>query len=52
MGRTIAVHAEELPVDEGAAWWRRIVRRAPSYARYTRATDRIIPIVRLIPNAG
>jgi deazaflavin-dependent oxidoreductase (nitroreductase family) len=49
MGRTIRVRAEELPPDEGAAWWERILRRAPTYERYARATSRTIPIVRLVP---
>ena len=48
MGRTIAVRAEELPTDEAAAWWPRILVRAPSYERYARATSRRIPIVRLV----
>jgi deazaflavin-dependent oxidoreductase (nitroreductase family) len=49
MGRTIAVRADELPADEAADWWRRILRRDPSYERYARATRRTIPIVRLVP---
>jgi len=54
MGRTTTVRAEELPADEAAAWWTRILVRAPSYERYARATSRRIPIVRLIrvPEAG
>jgi len=49
MGRTLAVRAEELPQDEAADWWQRILRRAPSYEQYTRATARTFPIVRLVP---
>jgi len=49
MGRTLAVRAEELPADEAATWWQRILQRAPSYERYARATSRSIPIVRLVP---
>jgi deazaflavin-dependent oxidoreductase (nitroreductase family) len=49
MGRTIAVRAEELPADEAAVWWRRILQRAPSYERYARAPIRTFPIVRLSP---
>lgn len=49
MGRPMAVHAEELPADEAAAWWPRIVRRDPHYERYARATSRRLPIVRLVP---
>jgi F420H(2)-dependent quinone reductase len=47
--RTIAVRAEELPAEEAAAWWGRIVRRSPGYERYARATRRTIPIIRLVP---
>ena len=48
MARAIAVRAEELSPDEAAAWWQRILERAPTYERYTRATRRRIPIVRLV----
>jgi deazaflavin-dependent oxidoreductase (nitroreductase family) len=50
-GRTILVHAEELPDDEAATWWRRIVDRAPSYERFERATSRRFPILRLVPTS-
>ena len=49
MGRTIAVRAEELPPDEAAAFWPRVLARDPSYERYRRATTRSIPLVRLVP---
>jgi deazaflavin-dependent oxidoreductase (nitroreductase family) len=50
MGRAVAVRAEELPPDEAAAWWARILLRDPSYERYARAAgDRTIPILRLVP---
>jgi deazaflavin-dependent oxidoreductase (nitroreductase family) len=49
MGRTLAVRAVELPPDEAADWWQRIVRRAPNYEQYTRATTRTFPIFRLVP---
>jgi deazaflavin-dependent oxidoreductase (nitroreductase family) len=48
-GRTIPVRAEELPADEAAAWWPRIVERDPNYRRYRLATDRRFPILRLVP---
>jgi F420H(2)-dependent quinone reductase len=51
MGRAIAVEAEELPADEAADWWRRIVIRDPTYLRYARATSRRIPILRLVPSS-
>jgi deazaflavin-dependent oxidoreductase (nitroreductase family) len=49
MGRAIAVRADELPAEEAAAWWQRILHRAPSYERYARSANRRIPIVRLVP---
>ncbi len=49
MGRRMPVRAERLPPDEATEWWERILRRAPSYERYARATTRVIPIVRLVP---
>jgi F420H(2)-dependent quinone reductase len=52
MGRTIPVRATELPPDEAAEWWGRILRRDPSYERYARATSRSIPILRLVPAGG
>lgn len=52
MGRSLAVRAEELPPDEAAAFWPRILARAPSYERYRRATTRAIPLVRLVPAGG
>jgi deazaflavin-dependent oxidoreductase (nitroreductase family) len=52
MGRELAVRAEELPPGEAAAWWQRILLRAPSYDRYARATTRLFPIMRLVPVTG
>ena len=51
-GRRIAVRAEELPADEAAGWWSRIVERDPSYARFRRATSRPFPILRLVSVAS
>ena len=51
-GRTIRVRAEELPGDAAAAFWPSILRRAPSYERYQRATSRTFPILRLVPEGG
>jgi hypothetical protein len=42
------VRAEQLSAEEAAAFWARILRRAPSYARYLKATARAIPLVRLV----
>jgi len=47
--RTLRVRAEQLSDEERAAFWPCILRRAPSYARYRKATSRIIPLVRLVP---
>ena len=52
MGRVVAVHAEELSADEAAAFWPRILARAPDYEWYRRATDRRFPIIRLKPAAA
>jgi hypothetical protein len=47
--RTLLVSAEELSASEAAAFWPEVVRALPGYARYTRATSRTIPLVRLVP---
>jgi deazaflavin-dependent oxidoreductase (nitroreductase family) len=52
MGRTVRVRADELPAEAAAAFWQRILVRAPTYERYSRATARTFPIVRLVPEAG
>lgn len=49
MDRTLQVRAEELSTDEAIAFWPRILRVAPSYARYQKATNRTIPLVCLVP---
>lgn len=43
------VRAEPFSKSEAEAFWPRILRSAPSYARYRRATGRTIPLVRLVP---
>jgi deazaflavin-dependent oxidoreductase (nitroreductase family) len=48
-GRMLPVRAEPLSPEESAAFWPRILRAAPSYARYREATGRAIPLVRLVP---
>jgi len=50
--RRMPVRAEEVEPMEAATWWRRIVERDPTYARYAWATDRRIPIVRLVRRDG
>jgi len=49
MDHTFQVHAEELSSNEAIAFWPRILRVAPTYERYQRATNRTIPLVRLVP---
>ncbi len=49
MDRTSRVHAEELPTDEATVFWPYILRVAPTYARYQKATSRPIPLMRLVP---
>jgi hypothetical protein len=48
-GRRLAVRAEELPAEEAAAFWPRVLQVAPDYARYPRRTSRRIPLLRLVP---
>ena len=50
-GQVIPVRAQELPTDEAASWWARIVERDPSYARFRLATTRPFPILRLVPRS-
>jgi deazaflavin-dependent oxidoreductase (nitroreductase family) len=49
MDRILKVRAEELSADETTAFWPRVLRVAPTYERYQRATNRTIPLVRLVP---
>lgn len=49
MDQTMQVRAEELSDAEAEALWPRILRHAPSYARYREAAGRAIPLVRLVP---
>jgi F420H(2)-dependent quinone reductase len=48
-GRTLPVRAERVTPEEATICWSRILLHAPSYARYQQATDRVIPLVRLVP---
>ncbi|HEX2404719.1 MAG TPA: nitroreductase/quinone reductase family protein [Acidimicrobiia bacterium] len=48
-GNRIPVDATELGPDEAARWWERILRDAPDYELYGRATTRRFPIIRLVP---
>ncbi len=48
-GRTLEVRAEELSADDAAAFWPRVLRSAPDYARYPKRTSRRIALIRLVP---
>jgi deazaflavin-dependent oxidoreductase (nitroreductase family) len=48
-GRAMRVRAEELPAADAESFWPHILRRAPAYATYRKATGRAIPLVRLVP---
>lgn len=49
-GRTLRVRAEQLSPGEAEAFWPRVLQQAPDYARYRQRTDRVIPLVRLVPD--
>lgn len=48
-GKTFRVRAEHLPAEEAAAWWPRILRKAPTYELFLKASERRVPLVRLVP---
>ena len=48
-GEHVPVRAESLEGAERERAWARVVSLAPGYGKYGRDTDRVIPIVRLIP---
>lgn len=47
-GRTLAVRAEELSLEEAALAWPRVLQIAPDYARFRERTERPIALLRLI----
>jgi deazaflavin-dependent oxidoreductase (nitroreductase family) len=47
-GRKVAVTATQLSGAERQAAWDRIVAAVPRYEGYTKKTDRVIPIIRLV----
>ncbi|HXZ05685.1 MAG TPA: nitroreductase/quinone reductase family protein, partial [Ktedonobacteraceae bacterium] len=49
MNRSFQVYAELMTDDEAIAFWPHVLSIAPTYERYQRATNRIIPLVRLVP---
>ncbi|WP_433701184.1 nitroreductase/quinone reductase family protein [Nocardiopsis sp. CA-288880] len=48
-GEELAVTAEELTGGERDRVWAKITAAAPGFAEYERATDRTIPVIRLLP---
>jgi deazaflavin-dependent oxidoreductase (nitroreductase family) len=50
-GRKAAVTAEQLHGAERDAAWQQITTAAPTFANYQKATDRELPIIRLIPRS-
>jgi deazaflavin-dependent oxidoreductase (nitroreductase family) len=51
-GRTIPVTAEQLHGPERDAAWQQITTAAPRFAQYQQKTDRQLPVIRLVPQAG
>jgi deazaflavin-dependent oxidoreductase (nitroreductase family) len=47
-GRKVAVTATQLSGAERQAAWDRVVAAVPRYEGYTKKTDRVIPIIRLV----
>ena len=51
-GRKVAVIAEQLHGAERDQAWRQITAAAPRFAAYQKATDRELPIIRLVPRSA
>jgi deazaflavin-dependent oxidoreductase (nitroreductase family) len=51
-GRTIAVTAEQLHGAERDKAWQQITAAAPRFAQYEQKTDRVLPVIRLVPRSG
>lgn len=51
-GRKTAATAEQLHGAERDAAWRQITDAAPTFAKYQQATDRELPIIRLVPRSS
>ncbi len=51
-GRTIAVTAEQLHGAERDKAWQQITTAAPRFAQYEQKTDRVLPVIRLVPRSG
>jgi deazaflavin-dependent oxidoreductase (nitroreductase family) len=51
-GRTIPVTAEQLHGAERDKAWQQITTAAPRFAQYEQKTDRVMPVIRLVPRSG
>jgi deazaflavin-dependent oxidoreductase (nitroreductase family) len=51
-GRKVAVTARQLRGGEREEAWRRITAAVPRFAAYQQATDRELPIIRLVPRSS
>jgi deazaflavin-dependent oxidoreductase (nitroreductase family) len=47
--RTVTVRAEEVPAEQAAELWPRLLAVAPMYDRYRKKATRTIPLLRLTP---
>jgi len=47
--RTLRVVAEQLEGDWREQEWRGIIKAQPRYAKYQSKTDRVLPVIRLVP---
>ena len=51
-GREVVVTAEQLHGAERDEAWRQITAAVPRFAAYQQATDRELPIIRLVPRSS
>ncbi|MCA2245297.1 nitroreductase family deazaflavin-dependent oxidoreductase [Mycobacterium sp. WUMAC-067] len=51
-GRKVAVTAEQLSGTTREDAWRQITAASPRFARYRQKTDRLLPVIRLVPRVG
>jgi deazaflavin-dependent oxidoreductase (nitroreductase family) len=51
-GRTIPVTAEQLHGAERDKAWQQVTTAAPRFAQYEQKTDRVMPVIRLVPRSG
>jgi deazaflavin-dependent oxidoreductase (nitroreductase family) len=50
-GKTVNVTADQLHGDERARAWQQITTAAPRFATYEEKTDRVLPVIRLVPKS-